>query len=215
MSPGASHRHVLCGIGRALRSGGDRALPDHGAGAARRWALSEIYFLPARPNVQITYDNDARFNDWGVQPPKSGDELSAAAKTIHEQAGVGKVSIQGVPTGPVGVTVTRFVWQACSDPLQINNDAGVQAFAFMQNLKPDLTPQYPTATFDTTSTYLLNERVVLAQNWPFGINVIVQTKEKKDVKTYGGWSGPQGAGFTRISCYAFRRRPEPTVHLAL
>jgi trehalose transport system substrate-binding protein len=151
-----------------------------------------FYFLPARPNVQITYYNEARFHDWGLQPPKTWDELSTVAKDIHEKAGVGKVSIQGVPGGAVGVTVTQFLWQAGGDPLTINTDAGVQAFTFMQNLKPDLTPQYPTATFDTTNTYLLNESVVLAQNWPFGINVIVATGGKKEIKTYSGWSGPQG-----------------------
>jgi trehalose transport system substrate-binding protein len=152
----------------------------------------KFYFLPARPNVQITYYNETQFSDWGVQPPKTWDDLSATAKTIKEKAGVGKVSLQGVPTGPVGVTVTQFLWQAGSDPLKINDDAGAQAFTFMQNLKPDLTPQYPTATFDTTNTYLLNESVVLAQNWPFGINVIVDKGGKKDVKSYSGWSGPQG-----------------------
>jgi trehalose transport system substrate-binding protein len=150
----------------------------------------QFYFLPARPNVQITYYNEARFNEWGVQPPKTWDELTAAATTIRENSGVGKVSIQGVPGGPVGVTVTQFLWQAGGDPLTINNDAGVQTFTFLQGLKPDLTPQYPTATFDTTNTYLLNESVVLAQNWPFGINVIVDQGGKTEIKTYEGWAGP-------------------------
>jgi trehalose transport system substrate-binding protein len=151
-----------------------------------------FYFLPARPNVQITYYNEKSFNDWGLQPPETWDDLAATAKTIHEKAGVGKVSIQGAPTGPVGVTVTQFLWQAGSDPLTINDDGGVQAFTFLQNLKPDLTPQYPTASFDTTNTYLLNESVVLAKNWPFGINVIVDKGGKKEIKTYAGWSGPKG-----------------------
>jgi trehalose transport system substrate-binding protein len=134
---------------------------------------NKYYFLPARPNVQITYYNSNRFQQYELQPPKTWDELLSVGKAIQEKAGVGQVSIQGVPGGPVGVTVTQFLWQAGGDPLQIDNDAGVQAFQFMQNLKPYLTPQYPTATFDTTNTYLLNESVILAQNWPFGINVIV------------------------------------------
>jgi trehalose transport system substrate-binding protein len=150
------------------------------------------YFLPARPNVQITYYNEARLNEWGVTPPRSWDELAAAAQAIKDAAGVGKVSIQAVPGGPLGVTVTQFIWQAGGDPLEINNDAGVQAFQFMQSLKDNLTPQYPTATFDTTNTYLLNESVVLAQNWPFGVNVIVKDGGKTDVKAYEGWSGPAG-----------------------
>lgn len=152
----------------------------------------KFYFLPARPNVQITYYNSRRFEEDGVQPPKTWDELMAAAQAIQEKAGVGQVSIQGVPGGPVGVTITQFLWQAGGDPLQIDNDAGVQAFTFMQNLKPFLTPQYPTATFDTTNTYLLNESVILAQNWPFGVNVIVKEGGKSEILTYDGWSGPAG-----------------------
>lgn len=152
----------------------------------------KYYFLPARPNVQITYYNENRFNEWGVTPPTTWDELSAVAQTIKEKSGIGRVSIQGVPGGPVGVTVTQFLWQAGGDPLEINNDAGVQAFTFMQELKPNLTPQYPTATFDTTNTYLLNESVVLAQNWPFGVNVIVKQGGKTEIKAYEGWAGPSG-----------------------
>jgi trehalose transport system substrate-binding protein len=150
------------------------------------------YFLPARPNVQITYYNSARFEQYGLEPPRTWDELMAAAQAIQEQAGVGLVSIQGVPPGPVGVTVTQFIWQAGGAPLQINTEEAAAAYQFMQDLKPYLTPQYPTATFDTTNTYLLNESVVLAQNWPFGINVIVGQGGKTEILTYDGWEGPAG-----------------------
>jgi trehalose transport system substrate-binding protein len=150
------------------------------------------YFLPARPNVQITYYNSARFEQYGLEPPRTWDELMAAAQAIQEQAGVGLVSIQGVPPGPVGVTITQFIWQAGGDPLQIDTAEAAAAYQFMQDLKPYLTPQYPTATFDTTNTYLLNESVVLAQNWPFGINVIVDQGGKTEILTYDGWEGPAG-----------------------
>jgi trehalose transport system substrate-binding protein len=150
------------------------------------------YFLPARPNVQITYYNSARFEQYGLEPPRTWDELMAAAQAIQEQAGVGLVSIQGVPPGPVGVTITQFIWQAGGDPLQIDTEEAAAAYQFMQDLKPYLTPQYPTATFDTTNTYLLNESVILAQNWPFGINVIVGQGGKSEILTYDGWEGPAG-----------------------
>jgi len=152
----------------------------------------EYWFLPARPNVQITYYNSAKFSDWGLEPPKTWDDLKSTAASIKEKAGVGQVSIQGVTGGAVGVTVTQFLWQAGGDPLKINTDEGAAAFQLMQDLKPDLTPQYPTATFDTTNTYLLNESVVLAQNWPFGVVVIVEQGGKKDILAYSGWEGPKG-----------------------
>lgn len=151
------------------------------------------YFLPARPNVQITYYNSAKFEQYGIsEPPRTWEDLLTAGQTIVDNAGVGQLSIQGEAGGPVGVTVTQFLWQAGGDPLEINNEAGQEAFQFMQDLQPFLTPQYPTATFDTTNTYLLNESVVLAQNWPFGVNVIVQEGEKEEVLAYAGWEGPAG-----------------------
>jgi trehalose transport system substrate-binding protein len=150
------------------------------------------YFLPARPNVQITYYNSAKFEEYGVQPPMTWDELASTAQTIRESAGVGQVSVQGVTGGPVGVTVTQFLWQAGGDPLMINNEAGQQAFQFLQDLKPNLTPQYPTADFNTTNTYFLNQSVVLAQNWPFGVVVVVGEGGMTDVLTYAGWEGPAG-----------------------
>jgi trehalose transport system substrate-binding protein len=150
----------------------------------------QYYFLPARPNVQITYYNENRFNDYGVAPPKTWDELLAAGQTIQENAGIGQISIQGAPGGPVGVTVTQFLWQAGGDPLVINNEAGATAYGFMQSLQPYLTPQYQTAKFDTDNTYLLNESTILAQNWPFGVNVIVDEGGKTEIKTYSGWTGP-------------------------
>ncbi|MBW3633431.1 MAG: extracellular solute-binding protein [Chloroflexi bacterium] len=149
-----------------------------------------FYFLPARPNVQITYYNSRRFEEYGLEPPQTWEELLAVGQAIQEQAGVGLLSIQGVPGGAVGVTVTQFLWQAGAEPLELDSEAAVTAFQFMQDLRPYLTPQYPTATFDTTNTYLLNESVILAQNWPFGVNVIVQEGGKEEILTYEGWSGP-------------------------
>jgi trehalose transport system substrate-binding protein len=153
---------------------------------------NKYYFLPARPNVQITYYNETMLNDAGTQPPTTWDELTNTGKALKDKNGVGKVSIQAVPGGPLGVTATQFIWQAGGDPLKINTDQAGQAFTFMQSLKDYLTPQYPTATFDTTNTYLLNDSVGLAQNWPFGIQVIVGDGKKTDVKAYSGWAGPSG-----------------------
>lgn len=152
----------------------------------------QYYFLPSRPNVQITYYNSAKFEEYGVEPPQTWEEVLEVGQTIVDNAGVGQISVQGDAGGPVGVTVTQFLWQAGGDPLEINNEAGQEAFQFMQDLQPYLTPQYPTASFDTTNTYILNESVVLAQNWPFGVNVIVDEGGKEEVLTYAGWEGPAG-----------------------
>lgn len=82
------------------------------------------YFLPSRPNVQITYYNSARFEQYGIsEPPATWEDVLAAGQTIVDNAGVGQISVQGDAGGPAGVTVTQFIWQAGGDPLEINNEA--------------------------------------------------------------------------------------------
>lgn len=152
----------------------------------------QYYFMPARPNVQVTYYNSKKFEEYGLEIPQTWDELATVGQGIKDKAGIGQISIQGEAGGAVGVTVTQFLWQAGGDPLEINNEAGATAFKFLQDLKPNLTPQYPTATWNTTNDYLLNESVILAQNWPFGANIIVGDGGKTEVLTYKGWAGPAG-----------------------
>ncbi len=85
------------------------------------------YFLPARPNVQITYYNSRRFEEYGLEPPRTWEELQAAADAIREQAGVGLVSVHGVPGGPVRVTVTQSSGRpAATVEIDIERGAGFQ-----------------------------------------------------------------------------------------
>lgn len=152
----------------------------------------QYYFLPSRPNVQITYYNSLVFDDLGLEPPTTWDALMSAGEALADNAGVGQLSVQAEPGGPVGVTATQFLWQAGGDPLDLSSAEAAEAYQFMQDLEPYLTPQYPTATFDTTNNYLLDETVMLAQNWPFGVIVIVGEGEKEEILTYTGWEGPAG-----------------------
>lgn len=154
-----------------------------------------LYFLPYRPNVQITYWNTTAFKKDGQQPPKTWDELKAVGKAFKDKEGIGKVAVQASPEGgggPVGVTVTEFIWQAGGDPLKINSPEAQTAFEFLQSMQPYFNPQTPTAKFDTMNTYLANDSIYIGQNWPFGVNVIVQQDNRKDIHAYSGWSGPKG-----------------------
>lgn len=154
-----------------------------------------LYFLPYRPNVQITYFNTGAFQKYNLQTPKTWDDLTNVAKTFKDKEGLGKVAVQASPEGgdgPVGVTVTEFIWQAGGDPLVLNSPESQQAFTYLQKLNPYLNPQTPTAKFDTMNTYVANNSVYLGQNWPFGINVIVQQDNRQDVHAYSGWAGSAG-----------------------
>jgi trehalose transport system substrate-binding protein len=148
------------------------------------------YFFPYRPNVQIAYYNANKFQQYGLKPPESWDELLATAQTLKDKEGIGKVAVQGSAGDALTVTVFEFVKQAGGDPLVLNDPGSVQAFEFMQKLEPLMTPEYRTAKFDTMNTILSNDTAYLGSNWPFGISVIVQRNGRKDIKAYHGWKGP-------------------------
>jgi trehalose transport system substrate-binding protein len=154
-----------------------------------------LYFLPYRPNVQITYYNSGMFEEYELELPRTWEELMDVAQTLFEEEGVGRVAVQGSPDpggGPVGVTVTEFIWQAGGDPLELNSPESVEAFEFLQELNEYMNPQTATARFDTMNTYLANDSVYLGSNWPFGINVIVEDGGRDDIHAYSGWAGPAG-----------------------
>lgn len=150
----------------------------------------KTYFLPYRPNVQITYYNSTKFNQYGLKPPETWEELLSTAQAFKDKEGIGKVAIQGAAGDPLTVTVFEFLKQAGGDPLVLNDAGSVRAFEFLQQLEPLLTPEYRTAKFDTMNTILSNDTAYLGSNWPFGINVIVQKNGRQDVKAYHGWRGP-------------------------
>jgi trehalose transport system substrate-binding protein len=150
------------------------------------------YFFPYRPNVQITYWLERHFAAQGLAPPRTWDELLAVARDFATREKFGRVAVQGVPGGPLGVTVTEFLWQGGGDPLQLDAPESVAAFEYLQRLETYLSPVYQTAKFDTLNTYLAAETVYLGQNWPFGVDVIVREYRKQNVGAYSGWAGPAG-----------------------
>ena len=154
-----------------------------------------LYFLPYRPNVQINYFNTGAFEEYGLEPPQTWEELMQVGQTFQEEEGIGRIALQGSPEGgggPVAVTVTEFIWQAGGDPLQINSPEAIEAFTFLQELSPYLSPQTATAKFDTMNTYMANDSIYLGRNWPFGVNVIVEEAGRDDIHSYSNWAGPAG-----------------------
>lgn len=86
--------------------------------------------------------------------------------------------------------MVEFIWAAGGDPLILNDQGGVQAFTFLQQLAPYLAPETRRANWNTTNTFLATESVYLARNWPFGMHLLVQQAGKTQIKAYAGWRGP-------------------------
>jgi trehalose transport system substrate-binding protein len=148
------------------------------------------YFLPFRPNVQIAYYNAKKFDAYGLSPPRTWDALLAAARTFKEKEGIGRVLFQGVGGAPTVTQLYEWIVSAGGDPLDLAHPGTVATFRFLHDLAPLLSPESRRAKWDTTNDALAQESAYLAQNWPFGVPLLVRDYGKREIRTYSGWAGP-------------------------
>jgi trehalose transport system substrate-binding protein len=153
------------------------------------------YFLPFRPNVQVTYVNRGRFDRAGVAPPRTADELRAVAETLKKAAGTAKVTLSLAEGGAAAVTVTEWILMFGGDPLVLNDDGAVRALEFLQGLWRDglLAQESLLAKYDTQVDYLQGETAWLAPNWPFTSKVLAEQDLLERFHVYAGWRGPARA----------------------
>jgi trehalose transport system substrate-binding protein len=150
----------------------------------------ERYFMPFRPNVQIAYYNAKRFDAYGLRPPRTWEELLRIARTFTEKDGIGRVLFQAVGGAPTTTQLYEWIVSAGGDPLDFAYPGTVATFRFLGKLAPYLSPESRRAKWDTTNDALAQEAAYLAQNWPFGIRLLIQDYGKRDIRTYSGWAGP-------------------------
>jgi trehalose transport system substrate-binding protein len=150
----------------------------------------KLYFLPYRPNVEINFYNENKFNQYGLKPPKTWDELLNVAKTLKEKEGIGRVAIKGTLDQNTTVQLFEFIRQAGGDPVVLNDEGSVKAFTFLKKLWPYLSPDTAKADWNTTNGFLAKESIYYGANWPFAVNVIVKDGGKKEIKAYEGFAGP-------------------------
>jgi trehalose transport system substrate-binding protein len=148
------------------------------------------YFLPFRPNVQIVYYNAEKFTQYGLQPPRTWPELLAVARTFYDQEGVGRVLFKGAGGAPTTTQLYEWIVAAGGDPFDFTHPGTVATFRFLATLRPYLSPDSRRAKWDTTNDALAQEAAYLAQNWPFGVPLLVREYGKTEIHTYSGWSGP-------------------------
>ncbi|WP_432667100.1 extracellular solute-binding protein [Wukongibacter baidiensis] len=151
----------------------------------------KLFFMPYRPNVEIDFFNEKKFNEYGLKTPTNWDELLEVAKTLKEKEGVGRVAIKGTLDGNTTVQLFEFIRQAGGDPLVLNDEGSIKAYTFLQELWPYLSPDTKKADWNTMNKYLATESVYYGANWPFAINVIVKDGGKEEVKAAPAFSGPE------------------------
>jgi trehalose transport system substrate-binding protein len=151
-----------------------------------------LMFMPFRPNVQIVYYNEEAFNKYNLSPPKDWDELAEVAKTFKVEEARGRILIKGFGGNSTATQVYEFILQAGGRPYSFNDEGCVKAFEFLQKLSPYLSIESKRAKWDTTNDILARQEAYLAQNWPFGVVILVKRYGLEFIKTYSGWQGPVG-----------------------
>jgi trehalose transport system substrate-binding protein len=151
-----------------------------------------LMFFPGRPNVQITYYNTDVFNGTNYHIPETWDELLEVAKRLKTAYKVGKIAVHGTLDGNTTAQVFEFITAAGGKITTFNDAGSVKAFTFLQELYPYLSPETKKANWNTTNTFLSNDTLFLARNWPVGMQVIVQQNQKTNIQAYATWAGPAG-----------------------
>jgi trehalose transport system substrate-binding protein len=148
------------------------------------------YFFPFRPNVQIAYYNARKFDASGLAPPRTWDELIRVGKMFLDKEGIGRILFQGVGGAPTTTQLYEWVVSAGGDPFDFAHPGTLATFRFLHALAPYLSPDSRRAKWDTTNDALAQESAYLAQNWPFGIRLLVREYGKREIRAYSGWAGP-------------------------
>lgn len=151
----------------------------------------KTYFMPYRPNAEINYYNENKFNEYGLTAPTNWDELYETAKVLKEKEGIGRVALKIKMSGDV-IELAEFIRSAGGDPLVLNDEGSIEAFTYLQKLWPELSENTIKASFSSTNGFLAKDEVYYAPNWPFGANIIVKDGGKKEIKAYAGFEGPKG-----------------------
>lgn len=154
------------------------------------------YFLPFRPNVQVAYVNKARFAAAGVAPPKTVEELRDVAEKLKAAGGgIPRVTLPLAQGDPAAVTIAEWIVAFGGDPLVLNDEGSVQAFAFLQGLWREgfLLKESLLGKYDTQVDFLVGETAWLAPNWPFTSSVLAEQGLLEFFHVYAGWRGPARA----------------------
>ena len=150
----------------------------------------KLYFLPYRPNVQITFYNRRAFRKYGLRIPRNWDELYWVAKRLKWQTGRGKILFKAYGGAATATQLYEWIISAGGDPLTINDDGCIETFLFLKKLWPYVSADSIRAKYDTSNEYITRDSAYLMQNWPFGIRTIVKDYGKEDIVTYHGFAGP-------------------------
>jgi trehalose transport system substrate-binding protein len=154
----------------------------------------QLFFVPYRTNVQLTYIRDDAVAMSGLSaPPTNWDEWRTACASFASAVGEGRCLFKGAfdPNAVNPTQMWEWIVSAGGDPTVLNDAGSVEAYEFLQGLQQDglLHPDSAVAKWDTSNESFARGDVYLMQNWPFGIGVI-RDLGVTDFSVYHGITGP-------------------------
>lgn len=154
------------------------------------------FFLPFRPNVRLTYMDRRALEGAGLQPPRTVDELVAAARALKAGAdGTPKVTLSLAQGDAAAVTLSELIVSYGGNPLVLNDDGSAKVFELLQQMWKQglLARQSLFAKYDTEVGNLAGGTALLAQNWSFTSAELQRRGLLGGFEVYAGWSGPARA----------------------
>jgi trehalose transport system substrate-binding protein len=105
------------------------------------------------------------------------------ARTFYEKEQTGRMLCTGAGGAPTTTQLYEWIVVAGGDPFDFAHPGTVDTFRFLAALRPYLASESRRAKWNTTNDALAQEIAYLAQNWPFGVPLLIQEYGKTAIRT--------------------------------
>ncbi len=150
-------------------------------------AADDRYFaLPYVGNAQLFFYRADLFQKYGIAPPKTWDDVLAAAKTIGAREKMFGYVMRAAPGNAVVADFMPLLWAFGGDLLKAGNancdsPEAIEALRFMLQLGKYSPPGYAGFNADEVSAHLLQSTAVMSINWPAWIGAMDDPAKSKVV----------------------------------
>jgi multiple sugar transport system substrate-binding protein len=148
---------------------------------------ARYFALPYVGNAQLFFYRADLFKKYGIVPPKTWDEVLAAAKTIGGGEKMFGYVMRAAPGNAVVADFMPLLWAFGGDLLddsgraKCDSPAAIDALRFMLQLGKYTPPGYAGFNADEVSAHLLQSTAVMSINWPAWIGAMDDPAKSKVV----------------------------------
>lgn len=155
-----------------------------------------IYFMPWRADCLTMYVNIEKLAEYGLEVPRTMEELLTVAKTLYEKEGTGRIGMKAKKYEGLTCEVAVFINAYGGDYLRFNSDPNVRAFEFLQNLSDYLHPSSKTWDEGTIVDPIAEGEIYIDFNWPYQSTILEERGLAGKIKAFPTPMGPIGRGTT-------------------